>query len=220
MKKAAKKTTKKKTVRKRSVPEIGAEILPRKVPRNGFRTHGQTRKPWEPTAEQWAMYEASTRGVSLRTIGAEFGCTHQSVHNTVTKIDEMLAIEYAAQVRSQRANMTQRLEYLYRQALDGWERSKEVETITTKEDRSGEHGYTSTKTVTKQLVGNPAFLGEARAALQDIRKIWAVDKNPKVLEVDTEDEDRVAGRPRDEVIAEEITRLQTTLTVMRSVRMD
>lgn len=219
MKKATKKPTKKKTVTKRSVPELGTEILPRKVPRNGFGTHGQQREPWQPTAEQWAMYEATIRGLSLRTIASQFGCTHQSVHKTVSRIDDMLAAEYAELVRSQRASITQRLEYLYRQAIEGWERSQEVETVTTKEERDGEHGFNSNKTVTRQPVGNPAFLSEARAALADIRRIWAVDKNPKVLEVDTDDDERVAGRPREDVIAEEIVKLQTTLTVLKAVKM-
>ena len=62
----------------------------------------------------------------------------------------------------------------------------------------------------RKQVGNPAFLAEARAALEAIRKMWGADE-PQRFEMNVGGEVRVAGVPRDEAIRQQIARMQAAL---------
>ena len=64
-------------------------------------------------------------------------------------------------------------------------------------------------------VGDPRFIGEARAILSEIRKIHCVDKNPKVDEFVPDDSgERVAGKNQQILIQEELDRLTVKLAVV------
>lgn len=198
--------------------------LPRKKTRAGNGKHTAKVKPWEPTARQWAIYEAVTRGGSYRTVGAEFSVSHSAVALTCGKIDDLLALQYMDKIRRLRARHTQTLEVIVDEAMQAWERSKslaitetvETEGITQTDGTSSPTGLQKKRRQEKQLFGDSSYLSEARAALADIRKIWAADKNPKIVELEGEEEYRVAGKPLEQVLEEEILKLQTTLTITRT----
>ena len=208
---------------KRSVA-IDTESLPRRQNRNRAGSHVAKKKPWEPTARQLAMYEAVTRGGSYRTVGAAFGIVHQAVAVTCGKIDDLLSLQYMDKIRRLRARHTQTLEFIVGEAMQAWERSKtiavtetvETEGITQIDGTAAPTGLQKKRRQEKQQFGDSAYLSEARSALADIRKIWAADKNPKILEIEGEDEYRVAGKPLEQVLEEEILKLQTTLTISRT----
>jgi len=198
--------------------------IPRKRTRAGIGKHTRKVKPWEPSARQWAMYEAVTRGGSYRTVGAAFAVSHAAVGEMCGKIDDLLALHYMDKIRRLRARHTQTLEVIVDQAMQAWERSKAIaitETVETEgvpqaDGTAAPTGLQKKRRQEKQQHGDSAYLSEARSALADIRKIWAADKNPKIIELEGEEEYRVAGKPLEQVLEEEILKLQTTLTITRT----
>lgn len=184
-------------------------MKPRKVKRNGIGTHGQKRVEWEPTARQWAMYLMVRQGKSFRSVGAEFELHFTSVQKMCQRVDVFLGALYRDKVLELRVSHTVSLEHVFSEAMTAWEKSKEPGITETSGDTP--KGPTS-ETKKVYQCGNPAFLGEARSALADIRKIHCVDKNPKVMDLTgDESDDRVAGRERNQVIQERIEKLTAHL---------
>jgi hypothetical protein len=210
--------------------QLDVDMMPRRITRSPYRTNGK-RDEWEPSALQWAIYDAVARGGSYRGVAAKFTeagheMTFQNVHWTCKRIDEYLAQYYMDNVRELRARHTQHLEHLFCEAMAAWERSKEIavteefESIQVDGEEPDDPPRDATKTKRKEVhtAGTPAFLSEARSALADIRKIHAVDKNPKMVDADEgEEEERVAGKDRLTVIDEHIQRLQATRKAMEAV---
>lgn len=193
----------------------GDEMKPRRQDRNGFRTHGQKREEWTPTAYQWAIYDAVRRGMSLRSAGAKYEVSFQYVHQVCQKVDQYLSQFYIDRVREIRVRHTEQLEHIFTEAMAAWERSKE-DAVTSIQGETTKSFKTETKTVSQ--AGAPAFLNEARGALADIRKIHAVDKNPKMADTDgNEDADRVAGKTREQIIQERINRLNASLKTSQAM---
>lgn len=208
--------------RKKAVPP---KIMPRKKTRASLGSHVAKlrHKTWEPTARQLAIYEAVTRGGSIRAVGKMFSITHQSVGVTCMKIDDWLAQQYMDKIRQLRVRHTAQLEHVYRESMEAWEKSKQVGVTETTEQeeesppngKSAPAGPIRKKRQERHQCGEEAFLSSARSALADIRKIWAVDKNPKVADIGEGDEEyRVAGKPREQVIQEQIAKLTVSLVTM------
>lgn len=183
--------------------ELNDDELPRRVERSGWGNHGQKRSEWEPSAYQWAIYDLVKRGNSYRTVAQAmtekgYQLSFQRVGQICTAIDDFLAQQYIDNTRAIRARHTEHLEHIFCEAMLAWERSKD----------SGDPD--------KPKPGAPAFLFEARSALTDIRKIHAVDKNPKLVEMDENaDDDRVAGKSREAVLDEHINRLLAAKKAMQ-----
>lgn len=221
--------------RKSSKPVVlDDDKLPRPVNRSAFRSHGQKRKEWEPSAYQLAIYEAVRKGSSYRAVAAAFSETGKSISfqrvgAICQAVDQYLAQYYMENIRELRARHTGHLEHIFCEAMAAFEKSKgigvteefESVSIENPENSDGEPiGAIKTKRKEVHQCGNPAFLGEARAALADIRKIHAVDKNPKMVETDEGDEDRVAGKSRETVIEEHILRLQAAKKALQVTKHD
>jgi hypothetical protein len=85
----------------------------------------------------------------------------------------------AAARQSAVLNMTQ-CATVYREAMEGWQRSQEPKVVTVVERKSDDHGRESTKTVKRQEdgPGDKAFLVTAAAALKTLRRFAAEPKPP------------------------------------------
>lgn len=221
---------KKKPAKKKPAPKpvvIDEAMQPRRPPQFGIGAHGRKPVEWEPQAFHWAIYEQVRRGHSYRAVAAAFSqaakqggdgrtITFQAVGYICGRVDEYLARISFNRVVEMRERHTSHLEHMVCEAMAAWVRSQEptvsIETTTiTVMAADGETGMPAEKVTRKEVStpGSPAFLAEARALLADIRKIHAVDKNPKVREEEEgEDDDRVAGKDRTLVIEEHIARLQ------------
>jgi hypothetical protein len=199
--------------------QLDEDTLPRRVERSGWGSHGQKRTEWEPSAFQWAVYEQVRKGGTYRQVAAAFTeagepITHQGVSNICGRVDEYLAQQSMERVRAMRERHTGHLEHLFCEAMAAWEASKgivvteEFESVTIKGADGEAEPAEKKKRKEVHSAGNPAFLSEARAALAEIRKVHAVDKNPKIREEDEgADDERVAGKSRVQVIEETINRL-------------
>lgn len=93
--------------------------------------------------------------------------------------------DYGEQV----AQELQRLDNIYREAMQGWERSQQDEVVT--EERTGKNGYASTKT--KPQAGTPSFLNTAKDA---------VDAKSKLLGLNAPEKHEVTG-PELKVVIDE-----------------
>ncbi len=203
--------------------------IPRKATENAVRMHGQKRVEWEPNARQWAIYDAVRRGYSYRHVGFEFELSFQRVGEICRQIDRYLSQLYIDRVRELRERHTQHLEHIFCEAMAAWERSKKAAVEITSEeveldagaDWDGSKVTLPAKKIRRKKsfqAGAPVFLNEARGALNDIRKIHAVDVNPKVREEEgDEDEGRVAGKDRDQLITERINALSASLKTSKAV---
>ena len=168
-----------------------------------------TPKPWQPDARQLEIYHRATCGSEgQRAIASAFHVSQQYVSQTVRKIDQWLAPQWMESIREMKANHTERLLHIFREAMAAWERSKlDAVAVTTKTgNKPGEQGgpYDETATQTRGQSGNPTFLSEARGALAEIRKIWGADAP---LKVEHSGEVRVAGRDATEARNELAQRL-------------
>lgn len=159
----------------------------------------KTAKPWEPTAQQLEVYNRFIAGESQVELAAACKLSQQTVSHWVQQINTWLVPQFINSVREIRCQHTEHLTYIFREAMKGWERSKEdaVTTVSESGSGSGEDGGSWNKegTTTRGQVGNPSFLAEARAALREIREMWGAD-SPK--RIDIQGEIRVAGQGRDE----------------------
>lgn len=171
-------------------------------------TNGAAQKvgPWEPDEQQLAIYAEAIRGTPYTKIGERHGCTRSNVCKLVKKINEWLWPQRMEQVREIKAEHTESLMVIFREAMAAWERSKRPEgTIRVK--HGGQHGKERSRTL-KGQAGNPAFLQEARAALAEIRRIWGADA--PITHQHT-GEVRVAGVSREQAIQDQIQRMQAAL---------
>ena len=184
---------------KKRVP-IDGDTIPRRKRRDGFVNNNQKRRPWEPTANQWAQYDAVRRGGSLRYVGEKFGISFQAVEKTCNRIDDYLSAMYIDRVKRLRVRHTQHLEHIFCEAIEAWGTSK--------------------KSADGKLPGEAVYLREAMRALAAIRKIHAVDKNPNADEHGDDTGERVAGKDREHVIQERINALNASLVASQVLRKD
>lgn len=158
---------------------------------------------------QWAVEH--TR---ISEIAAEFNISRQGVHDAVHKVSEWIRLETFDAIIEFRHRQTETLEQMVHDALKAWRDSIGPHEVTTTKEGStaGENGgpYDETSVKSEELNGTAAYLGEARAAMADIRKIWGVDK-PQKLEITGngrgEGLERVAGMSRHEAIRRRATML-------------
>ena len=190
--KMAKKKPAKKTARKTARKAVG-----RRSNKNGVRNG----KEWEPEPRDLEMYAMVVEGVkTFDEIGKEFNLHKSNVSRISKKIDKWLTPQWMDDIRSIKSRHTENLFHIFQQAMRSWEDSKCDEvTVKTEEITVGDEGLPGEKTTTttkQNKVGNPAFLSQARAALQDIRKIWGADEP---IEHRHSGDIRVAGMSRTEM---------------------
>ena len=172
-----------------------------------------------PSARDLDIYWQTVRGKSQRVVGEEYGITQARVSQICDAVDTHLFPLHQERIRLLKSRQTASLMHIYGEAIAAWERSqKEYLSVTEEESTTtaGQNpGATSKSSRTKRAqVGGAQYLAEARAALADIRKIWAVEA--PVAEVDDEaDGPRVAGiglrEGRDQWLREQIEAMQKML---------
>lgn len=201
---------KRKTV---SIPEETKPLKPKRVSSRSPQFQSKE-SDIEPSSHDLAVYDARKRGGSCRFVAEAFGISVGEVINCSKRVDEYLCVIHMNSIRLTRRNQIERLDYLYEQAMKGWDLSLKVaETIEIAETKDG----TFTKK-TRRVQPDNSFIGTAVRILEDQRKIEAIDKNPKVLDPsEAGNEYRVAGKSRELVIHERIQRLQAALTVSVTV---
>jgi hypothetical protein len=133
-------------------------------------------------------------GKSQDEIAKTLGVTQQRVSQILAKLDDNAAAE--KRLLSHRHKMRQHfvLEHLQREALDAWNRSigkhqKSIVSqksipVTSKDGENGEKTQMTTERTTRleteELVGDPSFLSEARAATMAIIELWGYKAPVKV----------------------------------------
>lgn len=166
--------------------------------------------PWEPDAEQMAIYAAVCRGEKQRDVAAARGITQQRVSALCKKIDAWLWPQYMDEIRELKARHTQSLMHIFAESMAAWERSKRPGKVRTVKHSTGENGGLDRTRRTEPQVGDPRYLAEARAALDDIRKMWGADKPPVDKPEGAEDE-RVAGMSREDALRQQAARIHAAL---------
>jgi predicted transcriptional regulator len=132
------------------------------------------------------------QGKSQGEIATALGVTQQRVSQILAKLDDNAAAE--KRLLSHRHKMRQHfvLEHIQREALDAWERSvgKHQKSVVSQKSipATATDGQSTTQMTTErttrleteELVGDPSFLSEARAATMAIIELWGYKAPVKV----------------------------------------
>lgn len=130
------------------------------------------------------------RGERMTVVARDLGLSKQRVHAICERSRRMAFEELAEDFSEHRRQTLLRLEHVYSEAMDSWEKSK-----------AGRHSETETTTglgvpvrsTSRQVAsGDVRYLTEARQALTDIRELCGLDPTKaEVLEVHTTKTHRV-----------------------------
>jgi hypothetical protein len=166
---------------------------------NGHR-NSRKKRAWEPTNLHLEIYAYLNSGKTQARAAKKFGYTQPNIGIIARKVDRWFFDQYIGRIREVKANHTQRLEYIYREALAAFKKSQSDE-VTRQEIKKDFGQYPGTqKSVSRRVqVGNPALLSEARAALKEIREIWGANAP---IQIEHMGEVRVAGKPIEEARSE------------------
>ncbi len=183
---------------------------PKKKPRQNHRFPAGRRKladrSPDPTNDELEVVRELCRGRSMNEVAKQFGIDWHTVKSINNRVTDYIRKEYLAEIVRMKVEHSEKLSDLYREARKAWDTSKAATVRTTNSD-SG----VSTTTITNH--GDPRFLAEARAALEDIRKIWGADAP---LRVEVAGELRVAGKSQEEADAELVAHVQSLLKQMQN----
>lgn len=156
-----------------------------------------------PTPEMLEMYRQNRcMGISQAQIATEFGITQPTVSKNIAKAERWLRNQYRDEVALFRARSTARLEYLYGEAVRGWESSKLPAIVKMTRIEKGTEISTMRESPS---IGNPAFLRVASDTLKLIDAIWADDMKAGDR---PGTEIRVAGMTQLQMIEAHIQKLQ------------
>lgn len=167
-------------------------------------------KRWEPSERDLEIYLRIQSGRSQNSTAKKFKVVQSTISETCKKLDAWFADQYMGRIREIKANHTQRLEYIYREAMNAWRRSQDDAVEET--EREGERGTTRTEK-RKGQVGASEFLQTAMKAIHDIRDIWGANAP---LQIEHTGEVRVAGRDVNEARSELLERVQKLTAAMRN----
>lgn len=119
----------------------------------------------------------------MREIAAELGVTAAGVKKMLDRTAARLEAEIVSNIGRYRAEQHERLEHLYSQAMNQWERSKKAGASYTKVSgrvhvsKEGDVIELPDQ-VTKRLdgrLGDPRYLAQATAALEAQRALWGMN---------------------------------------------
>jgi DNA-binding CsgD family transcriptional regulator len=132
-----------------------------------------------------------SEGKTPSAIARDVGIARQSVHRIIRRVEAKYHEAIWATVERLKARQARALEAVLDEALDAWERSKQLARRVRKESgqpgslrsaesrrgrRNGSGGRMDlTRTDVQSRVGDPRFLTEAREALADLRKLYGLD---------------------------------------------
>lgn len=173
---------------------------------------GSIAKPYEPSERDLQIYVRVQSGRSMTSTAKKFGLTAAAVSFICKKIDAWFADQYMGRIREIKANHTQRLEYIYREAMNAWRRSQEDEVEETEKDIGhGQFPGTDRTEKRKGQVGASEFLQTAMKAIHDIRDIWGANAP---LQIEHTGEVRVAGRDVNEARSDLLERVDRLTKAM------
>lgn len=162
----------------------------------------QRRKVWEPSVRDLEVFRAcSEQKQTLREIGKQFGIGHTRVIAIRDRVAQHRATQLCDETDAMRAQHTDALGKIIRECFEAFEATKT-------RDQQAEDGGTP----------DVAYLQTAIKALNDIRKIWAVDRVPdrdRLTHRNDRDDGfkdmRVAGKSQDELLRALVEKLRNKL---------
>ncbi len=158
----------------------------------------------QPTQNQFDAYHAFiVEGTPQTQVAERFGVYRTTITNWCNKVAEWNRDENRERVGALRTRVTDRYEYIYRQAVQGFKKSQENEIVTTTADNGDK--VTETVRETPQC-GNPAFLAIATKVLEGVTKLWHVDMAANERRGDV----RMAGKSHLEQVEAQLARLTDT----------
>ena len=126
--------------------------------------------------------ELATMGWSQHAIAADLQISQAAVSKILARVEARELRDLTATVERQKVRQTQRLEYVFREAVGAWQASKAG--ATRKRQRIVEGGAGAGQTVAEMTVasehGDPRYLETARKALTDLRKLWGLEAPQRV----------------------------------------
>lgn len=158
----------------------------------------------EPTPDQFDAYQAfAIEGTPQSVVAKRFAVSRFSITRWCHKVAEWNRAENRERVGALRTLVTDRYEYIYRQAVQGFVKSQEEEVVTTTSD----DGDKVTETVrTTPQSGNPAFLAIATKVLEGVTKLWHADMAANERRGDV----RMAGKTHLQMVEAQLARLTDT----------
>lgn len=146
----------------------------------------RTLKTAELDRRSWALY--IERGRTQREIAAELGVTQGAVSKAIKRVEESLKSDFAQFRLRERTHQLARLDHLYAEAMDAYEKSKAARTARSQRTITGPAGTTQTinQVNIEDAYGDPRFLAQALKALEDKRKLLGLDAPTKMQFVEPE----------------------------------
>lgn len=127
--------------------------------------------------EIWELY--SQRGMTQRAIGRKLNISPTAVHNHIRKVEKVGLKHLVETVEQMKLRNTEQLIFVYREAVEGWERSKMDRIIRKQSERQSTMGEGGEELKTDLHIegqaGDPRFLVAAMGAIQGLRELWGLD---------------------------------------------
>lgn len=139
---------------------------------NHEQTVERERRVWE-LRQQWWTHER---------IAEEVGIDRSTVTKMLGRISKRYSEMLLTEVDRLRVEQVVRLEYMADQAMQAWASSKQPAKDARRRKRTGVDEVEENRVQTQNA--DPRFLGEARAALGDIRKLLGLDAPAKIAPTD------------------------------------
>jgi predicted transcriptional regulator len=167
----------------------------------------------EPTPEMIEMYRLNRlMGVPQVQIAERFQVSQPSVSKYIRRAEEWLRGEQREEVALLRTRITARLEYLYTESVQAWERSKQVLVVKTtktekasKPDEQAVPGETESTTVRETpQCGEVGFIRIAIESLNQLEGIW----QPEMQAAERRGETRAAGKTQLEMVDLQLAKLR------------
>lgn len=147
------------------------------------------RRERETSARHREIYRAAVVECRPRPeLAKRYKITERHLLRIISEQDRLLRQNFPEHIARIKDRQTARLEFIYEEAIQAWERSKSNATTVSETEvqvklRKGESltakPAAEKKTITKGQVGDASYLDTAMKALADIRKIWGVESPVK-----------------------------------------
>lgn len=174
---------------------------------------GTAKEAWEPSPRDLFIYDEVCSGKTQSEVGRSFDppMTRANICRVMKNVNRWLSARMMDEIRETRAEHTMRLMHIHEEAMKAWRASQGVIVKKIRRQAVDKEGCVHDLEGEEITIsaGASAFLFEARAALDDVRKIWGANKAP-TIDPD-EQEGRVAGKSREAAIKEHIQKLQQTV---------
>ena len=171
----------------------------------------------EPSADMIEMYRLNRlMGIPQVEVAERFQVSQPSVSKYLRRVEEYLRWEQREEVRLFRTRITSRLEHLYTESIQAWERSKAPQIVkTTKIENgsdsslqpSGEPQAATTNSTTIRETpqnGEVGFMRIAMESLGHIETIWRAEMDA----AERQGELRACGKTRLELIDQQLEKLR------------